>query len=348
MRERINKPRVFLSHARKDVEFIERIENDLRKCQIEPWRDQNEIRDGEPWQNVIFGEGLPTCDVIITYYTENSLASQMVSKEVDATLLRQLADNGIGFLPYVNSNENRSKLRLDIQALHCRVWNDKNYNEIFPSVVAEIWRRYMERSVGIATLSERNRRLELELKYKELQDSLEPSIFTPEENKEFEHLFEKLKTTIKLQFSEEVSGATYKPDWELNKRIYEVSPISLLIEFINDGYDTFQTETLKNYINRNMRENHPDYPKYQEGSVRLTNLFFKSKISTELKTLGLLDGKDLYSSEDGSHLGFNFYFSPKMYRFKYWLEYKNFIELLSFNLVEVIEAQKPTRINPKI
>lgn len=169
MRERINKPRVFLSHARKDVEFIEKIERDLRRCQIEPWRDQNEIRDGEPWQNVIFGEGIPTCDVIIAYYTENSLASQMVSKEVDASLLRQLSDNGIGFLPYVNSDNTRNNLRIDIQALHCRVWNEENYYEVLPSVVAEIWRRYMERSIGSAIAQEKSRRLEAELELEKLK-----------------------------------------------------------------------------------------------------------------------------------------------------------------------------------
>jgi hypothetical protein len=175
MRDRINKPRVFLSHARKDVAFIERIETDLRKCQIEPWRDQNEIRDGESWQNVIFSEGLPTCDVVVTYYTENSLTSQMVMKEVDAALLHQLSDSGIGFLPYVNSDKNRNNLRLDIQSLHCRVWNDDNYYEVLPSVVAEIWRRYMERSVSIAVSQEKNRRLEAELKFERLKLELNTS-----------------------------------------------------------------------------------------------------------------------------------------------------------------------------
>ena len=175
MRELINKPRVFLSHARKDIEFIERVEKDLQKCQINIWRDVNEIRDGESWQAAIFAKGLPTCDVIITYYTEKSANSQMVSKEVDATLLRQLSDNGIGFLPYVNSDKTRDNLRLDIQILHCRVWNEENYDEILPSVVAEIWRRYMERSIGMAISLEKNRRLEAELKFERFKSEFDHS-----------------------------------------------------------------------------------------------------------------------------------------------------------------------------
>ncbi|HEX8196082.1 MAG TPA: toll/interleukin-1 receptor domain-containing protein [Pyrinomonadaceae bacterium] len=150
MKQRINKPRVFLSHSRHDVEIIEKIENDFRRCQIESWRDQNDIRDGFSWQEAIFGEGIPTCDVIITYYTENSIASQMVRKEVDATFIRQLEDNGIRFLPYVDKDSTRSELRADVKTLQCRVWNNENYNQVLPTVVAEIWRSYMERNIAIA------------------------------------------------------------------------------------------------------------------------------------------------------------------------------------------------------
>lgn len=188
MRERVNKPRAFLSHSSLDVSFIERIENDLRDCQIEYWRDRNEIRDGKRWQQVIFEEGLPTCDVIIGYFTENSLASDMVAKEVDAAQLRQLQDNGIAFLPYVNKEEIRGKLRLDIQSLHCRVWNDENYYEVFPSVVAEIWRSYMERTIAVAVLQERNRRLEAELELERLQARFNASPFTPQEESEFQYI----------------------------------------------------------------------------------------------------------------------------------------------------------------
>src|SRR3989442_1349568 len=160
MKERVNKPRAFLSYAAQDLPFIEKIETELRRCQIETWRDRNDIRDGQPWQESIFEEGLPTCDVIIAYFTDSSPNSGMVAREVDAAQIRQLKDKGVSFLPYVNKSETRDKLRLDIQSLQCRVWNDENYHLILPSVVAEIWRSYMERNIGNAVLHERNRRLE--------------------------------------------------------------------------------------------------------------------------------------------------------------------------------------------
>ena len=82
--EKRNKPKVFLSHSCLDKPFIERLANDLRKCQIEPWLDSEEIRDGKPWLKVIFEDGMPTCDCVIVYLSENSLNSKMVQKEIDA------------------------------------------------------------------------------------------------------------------------------------------------------------------------------------------------------------------------------------------------------------------------
>jgi hypothetical protein len=98
----LKKPRVFLSHSSKDKKFIERLSSHLRKSKIEPWLDTEEIRDGKPLLKVIFEDGLPTCDIIIVYLTENSIKSRMVEKEIDAALIAQLADNKISFIPYVN------------------------------------------------------------------------------------------------------------------------------------------------------------------------------------------------------------------------------------------------------
>jgi len=80
MEERINKPRVFLSHSKADIEFIERVNQDLHRCQISPWLDSEEIRHGKPWLDAIFEDGIPTCDAVLVYFTESSLQSKMVKK----------------------------------------------------------------------------------------------------------------------------------------------------------------------------------------------------------------------------------------------------------------------------
>lgn len=47
MDQRFNKPRVFLSHSKSDVEFIKKIKSDLQNCQIDTWFDEDDIRHGK-------------------------------------------------------------------------------------------------------------------------------------------------------------------------------------------------------------------------------------------------------------------------------------------------------------
>jgi len=326
MRERINKPKVFLSHARKDVEFIERIERDLRKCQIEPWRDQNEIRDGEPWQNVIFAEGLPACDVVIIYYTENSLASQMVSKEVDATLLRQLSDNGIGFLPYVNSDETRNGLRLDIKSLHCRVWNNENYYEILPSVIAEIWRRYMERSIAIAISQEKNRRLEAELEWERLKARLETSAFTSQEEGDFNYIYSKLKGLREITCS---ASKTYPRPIKITtdtddqkKCLIKYSLIKVLREKPLSPENIYNLQFLEPIIDE--ISDSPSFSSYIKEGYKFYSFNRDSNLLGELLMHRLLTiqhnrENDGYRNQDHT----TYLFSEKLFRFASWLDYHN-------------------------
>src|SRR3954447_4598668 len=147
MENRINKPKVFLSHAWANKPFIERIAADLRRCGIEYWLDSEEIRDGRSWLRMIFEDGIPTCDAVIVYFTEQSLASKVVQKELDAAVVHQLSDQGVTLLPYVSKANLRGSLRSDIQTLQCREWNDQNYESVLPTVVAEIWRSYLESTI---------------------------------------------------------------------------------------------------------------------------------------------------------------------------------------------------------
>ena len=163
MESRLNKPRVFLSHSKADVPFIEKLYDDLRKCQIEPWLDSAEIRHGKPWLDAIFEEGIPTCDAVLVYFTEASLESKMVKKEMDAGILQQLKDKRVAFLAYVDDEDRRTKLRADIQALQVPVWNQANYSEVLPRAVAEIWRSYLERTVTSAVQEKHVNRLQAEL-----------------------------------------------------------------------------------------------------------------------------------------------------------------------------------------
>jgi hypothetical protein len=235
--ERLNKPRVFLSHASPDRDFVERLSGDLRKCQMEPWLDTEEIRDGRPWLKMIFEDGIPACDSVIVYFTQHSLRSQMVSKEIDAALVEQLANSCISFLPYVSESKLRSSLRSDIRSLHCREWNADNYSNLLPSVVAEIWRGYLEKTVKAATIEEENQRLRLELELRIVRDQYESSVFTNSENSDFEHISKMLDRRI-----------------EFSLAIYDSRPTSRTVI----GHDTFRLSLLA-VLARCIQEGHDEY-----------------------------------------------------------------------------------------
>lgn len=195
-----NKPRVFLSHSNKDKEFINRIYEDLRLCQIEPWLDEPEIRHGQPWLDAIFESGIPTCNAILVYLTESSIEPAMVKKEVDAGIIKKLKESHVAFLPYVSQEILREQLRMDIQALQTPVWNSENYSEMLPRVVAEIWHSYLDSVVVTVANEEKVRRLEAELELEKLRKTGVESIFDARELADFDFIWKEFEyeETIKL------------------------------------------------------------------------------------------------------------------------------------------------------
>lgn len=334
MKDRIIKPRVFLSHARKNVGFIERLEIDLRKCQIESWRDQNEIRDGQPFLQAIFEEGLPTCDAILAYFTEDSVESKMVGKEVDSAILTQLADSRVAFLPYVDKDETRKLLRIDLQSLQCRTWNDENYLSILPSVVAEIWRSFLERHTERAILLEKNRRLELELELQSLRAG-DSSPFSSKEESEFRFIKKRLETPINVfvTVNEKESDSTGKiVDREIKKLELRMIPLEIILDYV----DMYHAEFDNSLVNRVLRSDTELYSKLLDTTdINKYNLRFDPEnISPHLLTLGFVEHVRVkISSGFGSITRYKFL--PKIHRFKLWSEFHNVKhEIYSVEIIE--------------
>jgi hypothetical protein len=237
MNERFNRPRVFLSHARKDLHFIERIEADFRKCQIDYWRDEEQIRDGQPWLEAIFEHGIPTCDAILAYFTDNSIESKMVAKEVDTPLIRRLQDSNVAFLPYVADDSVRNKLRVDLQTLQARVWNTENYHDVLPRVISEVWRSFLERTVTVTTSTERTKRLELELEVKILQENRSSSIFSNQEEAEFDYIRGVLDSPCQVWVPAYSQADDGKPSVEVGYWICSVS----FLDFLTANKDEYYT-----------------------------------------------------------------------------------------------------------
>lgn len=338
MRERINKPRVFLSHSRLDVPFIERIETDFRRCQIDSWRDQNEIRDGRPWLESIFEDGIPTCDAILAYFTDNALNSQMVAKEVDSAILRRLHDSNIAFLPYVDVGETRAKLRLDIQTLQTREWNEENYYEILPSVVAEIWRSFLERNIANAVSVEKTRRLELELELQRVNEKVDTP-FSPREEKDFTFVHSRLNR--RLEVAGTIREYKYNEAGEKTNMAgdvvagYETSfNLFPVLCVYSKHYFSYDKSYFRIFVSQHLNIN-------KKAAEQLTEYkdhafwFEVPNLLAELQTYGLLDREQRMQFDRLENV---YYFSDKMQRFSYWSEFHGLIpeeiELDNFQVVD--------------
>ena len=320
--ERIIKPRVFLSHSKMDISFIDRVYNDLNKCQIDPWRDDMDIRHGQPWLDAIFEFGIPTCDSILVYITENSINSSMVKKEIDASVIQKLKDNNVALLPYVTSKDLRAKLRSDIQSLQVPEWNNSNYLELLPIVVAEIWRSYLERTIQNAINNEKVRRLQAESELQKLQSDENISIFSVSETKDFEYIYNSLNRNERIEINEEIKKEdNTEKSHIVSTKYYNVnliSLVSLLIKAENHRYYRSQIhdiilDTL--YPNRERITN--------EGKIFHV---MNQNYTNELLMYGFISRVHLPPKEkDGvfgritSRSSYIFLYDNKIDRFKYWM-----------------------------
>lgn len=343
MNDVLNKPRVFLSHSKKDIEFIKTLHNDLVNCQIQPWMDEIDIQHGESWLDAIFEGGIAACDCILVYLTDHSIDSEMVKKEIDASMIQKLKDKHVGILLYVSSTSVRDKLRPDLQALHGPVWSTDNYQELLPRVVAEIWRYFMRRTVNMAINDEKNRRLEAELQLKEMAERQGDSVFSSAEEKDFSYIWEQISRNEQVDYNlvdkSKNEGLILKT-FRIQINIGTI--ITLLSNKENNSFvDSRIIELLSNYhikaklmTPENIKENIclalPHYPNI--GDELLLYGFIERRENPQLQQ----------SSNHRSFLmpimpiqSYVLVYTSKLERFKYWLAYKNLLpKEIEWKLVE--------------
>lgn len=320
-----NRPRVFLSHSKADITFVQRLYDDLRHCQVDPWLDSEEIRHGEPWLDAIFGSGIPNCDAVLVYLTPDSIQSPMVKKEIDAGVIKKLRDERVAFLPYVSDAKLRESLRADIQALQTHEWNHKNYAEMLPRVVAEIWHSFSDRQVVTASNAEKVRRLEMELELDKLKKSGEQGIFDGREASDFEYIWSRLDRFEPIEFElvQRQQGQAEKVLETWRFLVHLQNLVATIDEIMGPEYDT---NALFESLHTILAEKLPkqDYGK-TNARVGESPLF---DLPDELRMYGLLQ-RSQKTVESVSHVcypaqavpttTFCDVFTEKMYRFKYWL-----------------------------
>lgn len=318
-----NKPKVFLSHSKKDIEFIHRLCKDLSLCQIEPWLDSQEIRHGQPWLDAIFESGIPTCDAILVYLTESSIESPMVKKEMDVSIIKKLKESHVAFLPYVSQEILRDQLRMDIQVLQTPVWNSANYFEMLPRVVAEIWHSYLDSVVVSVANEEKVRRLEAELELEKLRKTGMESIFEAREIADFDFIWKQFDYKEAIEFRyvkydhEGIESITNR--YEFSVQIQTIIPF---LDKIADGVSKYPHFSFQK-IFRDLFKDH--LPKIREGDRIQQRLDWRSlpDLMNKLKMYGLIKMVQKTDKDFGEYN--SEMTTEKLDRFKYWLYHEGIL-----------------------
>lgn len=164
-------PHAFISYSQKDAAFVEKLEEDLRLCGIQTWRDQYSIVGGEEWYKSIVS-GIEHSYALIAIVSPNADESRWVLRE------QLYADEK--HLPRVPVLPNVHRIPFHMQELNPILCDAANYDQGIRQLVS-ILNGYHTHQVNLhpdtkAVSLQRNEELEY-LRF--LKVDAESDIFTP-------------------------------------------------------------------------------------------------------------------------------------------------------------------------
>jgi hypothetical protein len=165
------KPKIFLSHNKKDKDFIVKIANDLRSCGVDVWYDEWEIPPGESLRKKIFEDGISSCDVFFVYLTPNSIDSVWVQRELDSALVHEMSLKDSFLLLYVDNDTSRDRLTMDLKTLNIPEFNNENYLIPFGKMLSKTWNVYSNKLLRQQNKESKIEILELENKILKLNQN---------------------------------------------------------------------------------------------------------------------------------------------------------------------------------
>lgn len=147
---------VFVSHSSEDKEsLIEPIVSDLEESYINVWFDKRNIIPGDNLRKSIFRDGLDKADVALIFFTEKSLQSSWVDREIKH-VLREEAKKGNDFdlkkiISIFDSQETYDEVgkrypELTDDLLHLM---PENYTKVhLGQLISAIWSKYLSLQGG--------------------------------------------------------------------------------------------------------------------------------------------------------------------------------------------------------
>jgi len=147
---------VFISHSSEDKEtFIEPLVSDLEECYINVWIDKRKIIPGDNLRKSIFRDGLDKADVALIFFTEQSLKSSWVDREIKH-VLREEAKKGNSFdLNKIISIFDSEKTYKELSERYPELTDDllhlmpPKYDKIqLGQLISAIWSKYLSLQGG--------------------------------------------------------------------------------------------------------------------------------------------------------------------------------------------------------
>lgn len=142
---------VFISHSSEDkASFIEPIVADLESCYINIWFDKRKIIPGDNLRKSIFKDGLDKADIVLIFFTQQSLSSAWVDREIKH-VLREETNKGNNFdLRKIISIFDTEETYKQISDRYPELTDDllhlipPDYNKIhIGQLISAIWSKYM-------------------------------------------------------------------------------------------------------------------------------------------------------------------------------------------------------------
>ena len=158
----MKKPRVFLSHSKKDRTFIEQLAGDLRASQVDVWYDEWEIPPGDSLRARIFGEGIVDSELFFAYLTIHSVDSFWCQRELDAAFVREVDNRGGTMALFVDSDDTRGRLAPDLRATSVPTLNAGEYERPLRLLLSKAWAALTRTEIRNAENRLRMQILELE------------------------------------------------------------------------------------------------------------------------------------------------------------------------------------------
>jgi hypothetical protein len=147
---------VFVSHSSDDKEsLIEPIVEDLEKCYINVWLDKKKILPGDNLRKSIFRDGLDKADVALIFFTENSLKSSWVDREIKHVLREEVKKGNDFDLSKIISIFDSEATYAEISDRYPELTDDllhlmpESYDKVqLGQLVSAIWSKYLSLQGG--------------------------------------------------------------------------------------------------------------------------------------------------------------------------------------------------------